>query len=94
MKIKELRKLLAPHYKGSITIVRQPFELLKFKYLDRLEVLNVHGENEYSLKLNDKVWEVESKSRGQTDELKSFSSESEACIYMYKLLTDPSFQDE
>ena len=86
MKIKELRKLLRSHFKGSITIVRQPFELLRLKYLDRLEVLNVSGENEYSLKLNDNLWEVESKSRGQTDELKSFSKESEACNYLYKKL--------
>lgn len=94
MKIKELKKLLRSHFKESVTIVRQPWELLKFRYLDRIEVLNVHGENEHILKLKDNVWEVESKSRGQTDELKSFSSQSEACNYFYKLLIDPSFQDE
>ena len=93
MKIKELRKLLTSHYKGSNAIVRQPFNLLRLKYQDRLEVLNVHGENEYILKLTDNVWEVESKSRGQTVELKSFSNESEACNYLHKLLIDPSFQD-
>jgi len=94
MKIKELRKLLVSHYKEKSVIVRQPFELLKFKHIDRLEVLNVSGENEYLLKRIVNLWEVESKSRGQTDELKSFTNESDACNYLYKLLIDLSFQKD
>ena len=92
MKIKELRKLLRSNYQGTGVIIRQPWELLKFRYLDQLEVINESGENEHILRLKDNIWEVESKSRGQTDELKSFSTESEACSYLFKLLTDPSFQ--
>ena len=84
MKIKELKQILKSEIRDNYTIVRQPWELLKLKHLDHLEVQNI--EILYTLKLKGLEWEFSIEERGNLRELKTFTNESDACEYFKKVL--------
>ena len=84
MRIKDLKKSLKSKLGNRNFSISQPWELLKFKYLEHLEVRS--SDILFTLKLNDKAWEVTIEERGTIQELKSFLSESDACEYFEKLL--------
>jgi len=84
MRIKDLKKSLKSKLESRYFSITQPWELLKFKYLDRLEVSS--SDILFTLKHNDTEWKVTIEERGIIQESKSFLSESDACEYFESLV--------
>lgn len=86
MNIKQLKSALKPLFKKEKYPVqlRHPWDLFKFAYNDYFEV--VLPAESYCLEKRSAKWEVYYAERGAKFDVKEFSSETEACEYLYKLL--------
>ena len=62
--------------------IYHPWELLKMKYLDHLEVR--FPTNSYCIERENGIWKVYYKERGVVFDEKIFASEKEACEYFEK----------
>ena len=79
MNIKELKKFLKLALRNKDYRISHPWELLKLRYLNRIEVSNC--EMTYVLTEDGDEWKIVYEERGNLIKSESFQSEEEACIY-------------
>ncbi len=83
MNIKELNTYLKQELRNTNYRISRPWELLKLKYLKRLEVSNY--EMTYLIMEQGGEWKIQIEERGVVDKSESFKTEKEACIFFKEL---------
>jgi len=79
MNIKELNKYLKTELRDKNYRVSRPWELLKLKYLNRIEVSSY--EMTYLIMEQGGEWKIQIEERGVVNKSESFQTEKEACIF-------------
>jgi hypothetical protein len=83
MNIRELNRNLKIKLKGNKRVMQiiHPWDLLKFRYVNYLEVMGYGGG--YFLQEKNGQWETWFQERTTRFEVRKFDSEEEACMYFY-----------
>lgn len=79
MRIKELKRKLKSKLRDSNYRISHPWELLKLRFINRLEVTNY--EMTYRIFENGAEWKIIFEERGNQVNSKSFLKEEDACTY-------------
>ena len=83
MNIKELNKYLKQELRNANYRISRPWELLKLKHLNRIEVSNY--EMTYLIMEQGGEWKIQIAERGVVNKSESFQTENEACIFFKEL---------
>jgi len=86
MNIKELNKYLKIELRNKDYQISRPWELLKLKYLNRIEV-SIYKMT-YIIKEVGDEWKILIEERGVVIKSESFQTEKEACAFFKELFKD------